>query len=354
MPSSPPSWAPTPEAGNDMSNLNDIARSTSLFGRISLGYVVVESRKLPEWQRFARDGLGLHADAIDDSTLALRIDAHQRRIIVRDGAAEDVTAIGWQLHDEPALALALVRLRAARLDVREVSGAEAALRGVERCWTFDGPKRLRFELFTRPLTTDRPLDMDASGFVTGDMGLGHFAMTTREPEAALDFFRTVFDARLSDTIEDKLNGVTLDLSFLRLNERHHSVALAATRGTRMNPLRTAIHHLNLQAKRLDDVTEAYRRMRDMGCTIANAIGQHPNDRELSFYVASPSGFEIELGWNPIVVTEEAESQWLPGHYRGISLWGHFPESLTLAGKLGQMGRGLASLARKEYTVGAQS
>ena len=90
--------------------------------------------------------------------------------------------------------------------------------------------------------------MRASGFVTGTMGLGHFAMTTREPEAALAFFQTLFDARLSDTIEDKLNGVTLELSFLRLNPRHHSVAIAATRGTRMNPLRTAIHHLNLSPR----------------------------------------------------------------------------------------------------------
>jgi 2,3-dihydroxybiphenyl 1,2-dioxygenase len=337
-----------------MKNPIDITQVSSLFGRISLGYVVVESRKLPEWQRFARDGLGVHVDAIDAGTLALRIDAHQRRLIVNDGAAEDITAIGWQLHDEHALQLALKRLRAALIDVREVAGAEAAARGVERLWAFTGPKRLRFELFTQPLLTGAALQMQASGFVTGTMGLGHFAMTTREPEAALRFFQQTFDARLSDTIEDKLNGITLELSFLRLNERHHSVAIAATRGQRMNPLRTSIHHLHLQTASLDDVTEAYRRLRGMGCSIANAIGQHPNDRELSFYVASPSGFEVELGWNPIVVTEAAEKDWQPGHYQGISLWGHFPESLTLGAKLGQMGRGLASLARKEYTVGAQA
>lgn len=330
----------------------DITQTSSLFGNVNLGYMVVESRRLPEWQRFARDGLGLHVDAIESGTLALRIDAHQRRLIVREGAAEDLVAIGWQLHDEQALQLALQRLRAVRIEVQEIGGTEAAERGVERLWTFTGPKRLRFELFTRPLITDRPLEMLCSGFVTEAMGMGHFAMTTREPEAALRFFQQIFDARLSDTIEDRLNGVTLELSFLRLNERHHSVALAATRGKRMNPLRTAIHHLNLQAKSLDDVTTAYRRLRGMGCAIANAIGQHPNDRELSFYVASPSGFEVELGWNPVVVTEEAEARWQPGHYQGISLWGHFPESLTLGARLGQMGRGLASLTRKEYTVGA--
>lgn len=330
----------------------DIANTPSLFGRISLGYIVAESRKLPEWQRFAKEGLGVHVDRIGNSTLALRIDAHQRRLIVSDGAAEDVVAIGWQLHDEHALQLLLARLRSQRIDVREVGGAQAAERGVQHYWMFEGPKRLRFELFTQPLVTTQPLDMLATGFVTGGMGFGHFAMTSREPEAALRFFQQTFDARLSDTIEDRLNGITLELTFLRLNERHHTAAIAATRGKRMNPLRSSIHHLNLQAQSLDDVTLGYQRLRKMGYSMANAIGQHPNDRELSFYVVSPSGFEIELGWNPIVVDAAAEAAWKPAHYHGISLWGHFPENLTLGSKLGQMGRGLASLTRKEYTVGA--
>jgi 2,3-dihydroxybiphenyl 1,2-dioxygenase len=323
----------------------------SLFGRISLGYVVIESRRQVEWQSFAKQGLGVHAELAPDGALVLRVDEHQRRIIVLDGDAEDVVAIGWHLHDEAALKLLLARLRSAGIEVHEGGGAQADGRGVERFWAFLGPKRVRYEIFNQPLLTERALVMQASGFVTGDMGLGHFAMSTREPEATLRFFQTLFDARVSDTIEDKLNGVTLDLTFLRINGRHHSMALAATRGRRMNPLRTAIHHLNLQAKSLDDVTQAYRRMRDMGLPIANAIGQHPNDRELSFYVATPSGFEIELGWNPIVVDDESEARWTPGHYRGISLWGHFPEGLTLSAKLGQMGRGLASLTRKEFTVG---
>lgn len=329
---------------------NTIGNDTevSLFDRIRLGHVVVESRKLHDWQRFAQEGLGMQVDSVSGG-LALRIDEHERRIVIEEGPAEDVVAIGWQLHDEQALPLLMRRLRGMGVEVIEAAPAEAAARGVEQLWSFRGPKKLRFEFFTRPLLAGKPR-LGASGFVTGALGLGHFAMTTREPEAALRFFQQAFDARLSDTIEDKLNGVTLELSFLRLNERHHTVALAATRGQRMNPLRTGIHHLNLQAASLEDVTLAYQRMRRLGFAISNGIGQHPNDRELSFYVSSPSGFDVELGWNPIVVSDEAA--WQPAHYQGISLWGHFPESLTLGSKLGQMGRGLASLARKEYTVGA--
>ncbi len=222
--------------------------------------------------------------------IALRIDRHARRLIVRDGPAEDVIALGWQLDDDAcAAAGARVACGQKASKCRRAAAKQPALRGVERFWAFDGPKRLRFELFTQPLCSDAPLDMQVSGFVTGARGMGHLALTTREPEATLRFFQDVFDARISDTIDDRLNGIDLDMTFLRLNARHHTIATAATRGKRMDPIRTRIHHVNLQASSLDDVTQAYRRLRDLGFAIANGIGQHPNDRELSFYVASPSG-----------------------------------------------------------------
>lgn len=328
--------------------------ASSLYGRIRLGYVLIESARLDDWQRFAAEGLGLHVDAPQAGVLALRFDEHQRRLVVRYGTAEDVAAVGWQLEDADALALVLSRLRLAGVEVREQSGEAASQRGVERFWSFEGPKHMAFELFTQPLLSTAPLQMKAGGFVTGAAGMGHLAISTREPVALLAFLQRTFDARISDFIEDRVNGVVMDITFLRVNERHHSLALAATRGTRMDPLRTRIHHLNLQAAHFDDVVAAYRRLRKMGFAMANGIGQHPNDRELSFYVTTPSGFEIEFGWDPIVVTERDEAGWQTPTYQGISLWGHFPESLTLGMKLGQMARAIASLTRKEFTPGVQS
>lgn len=324
--------------------------SANLFGRLRLGYVLIESARTDAWRRFAAEGLGLHVDENAHGELALRVDDRARRLIVQRGPAEDVLALGWELDGEDALALALKRLKAAGIEAQRHEGAAASLRGVEAFWSCLGPKRTAIELFTRPLVTHQPLSMQASGFVTGAAGLGHVAITTREPQAMQRFWQQVFDARVFDRIEDRMSGIDLDFTFLRLNERHHSVAIASTRGLRMNPLRTSIHHLNLQAASLDDVVEGYRRCRALGCGIANAIGQHPNDKELSFYVQTPSGFEIELGWNPIVVTDEAERQWEPRAYRGISLWGHFPENLTVSGNVRRIGRGLLSLSRREYTA----
>ena len=322
----------------------------SLFGRVRLGYLLVESQRLDEWQRFAADGIGTHVDRIGPDVLALRTDAHERRVVVYRGAAEDVAALGWQLDDAAMLQVALERLRRLRVTVKEVADERAALRGVQRYWRFRGPKGLASELFVEPRLAPRAPEMLTSGFMTGAGGMGHVAISTREPEAMIEFWKGIFDARISDRIEESLDGVQMDLTFLRMNERHHTLATAATRGRRMNPLRTQIHHLNLEAARLEDVTAGYLRCRRLGYSMANGIGQHPNDLELSFYVVSPSGFEIELGWNPIRVDERT---WQPAVHQGISLWGHYPENLTARARLERLGRALKSLTRPEYVAGAE-
>jgi 2,3-dihydroxybiphenyl 1,2-dioxygenase len=316
-----------------------------LFGRVRMGYLLAESNKLDEWERLTRDGLGLHVDRLDHDVLCGRIDHHSRRLIVRRGPAEDVAAIGWQLTDAAALQTALARLAQRGIPVQAIEGDEAALRGVQHLWRVKGPKGLATEFFVQAQTSEQPLKMLASGFCTNDCGMGHVAISTRNPQAMQAFWMDIFDARLSDHIEDRIDGVDLDLAFLRLNPRHHSIATAATKGIRLNPLRKQIHHLNFEARSLEDVTQGYLRCRAMGYEMANSIGQHPNDKELSFYVVSPSGFEIELGWNPIHVDE---ANWRPTVHRGISLWGHRPENLTLANRLGRLRNGLSSLLKEEF------
>jgi 2,3-dihydroxybiphenyl 1,2-dioxygenase len=320
---------------------------SSLFGLVRMGYVVAESEKFDEWRRFAADGLGLHVDQPDSHTLTMRVDDHQRRIIILKGPAEDVAAIGWEMASEAALELALQRLEKRGSQIRIGSADEARSRGVECFWSVSGPKGLPVELYVRPLITDEPLKMKASGFVTGAGGLGHAAITTRRPRQMEAFWQEVFDARLTDHINEPMEGIVLELTFLRLNERHHSIAAAATRGLRFNPVRTQIHHMNLQAASLEDVMQGYLRCRAMGCRMANSIGQHTNDKELSFYVATPSDWEIELGWNPIVIDEDS---WQPAVYDSISLWGHRPENLTMAYRLRRAKTGVVSLAHTEFTA----
>lgn len=322
----------------------------NLFGKVSMGYVLIESQHLDEWQRFCEKGLGLHLETVSDTLLAFRMDSHQRRLIIKQGSAEDVSALGWQLSNEASLHTLLDRFTERGIAISEGSAEEAALRGVKAFWRVTGPKRLAIEVFVEPLTATEPLWMLSSGFVTGDSGMGHVAITSRLPKKMQRFWQELFDARISDHIEEQIAGMTLDITFLRLNERHHTVAIAATRGMRLDPIRTQVQHMNLLVETLDDLSSAYRRLRNLGFEMAHEIGQHPNDKEVSFYVISPSGFEVELGWNALTVDE---SCWKTNDYHGISLWGHKPQNSTFIKYIitnsGNFQRSTRSLLHPEYS-----
>jgi len=313
-----------------------------------MGYVVVESRKLPAWKVFAADGLGLHVDQPQADVLACRMDDHARRLIVRSGNEEDVIASGWQLDDDATLTEIVGRLRNDGIDTRIGSAEQARLRGVESFIAFTGPKRMEIELFTRAIKTDAALNMKTSGFVTGDIGMGHLAITSKEPQAMREFWQRYFDAKLTDTIEARISNIDLNIEFLRINQRHHSIAVAATQGTRLDPIRTRIQHMNLEVATMNDMTDAYVRCRRLGFKVAMGVGLHTNDKDLSFYVASPSDWQIEVGWNPILVTDE--STWTPSIHQGISLWGHQPKDQTLGDKLREARCAIGSLFRQEYTM----
>lgn len=317
----------------------------NLFGKVRMGYALVESQKHDDWLRFTRDALGLDVHE-EGATLICRLDEHARRLVICQGPLEDVAALGYELADQASLQTVLQRLQCKGVAVAAGDAAGAALRGVEQYWRCTGPKGLAIEFYVTPLLSDKPLSMLASGYVTGEAGMGHVAITSRRPEAMLAFWQEILDARHSDDIEQRMGGLMLDIRFLRLNPRHHSVAVACTRGRRMDPIRTRIQHMNVQCATLEDMTAAFQRCRRLGYRIMMGVGQHTNDRELSFYVQSPSGFEIEYGWDPIAVDE---ANWQPTLHQGISTWGHKPLDHSLMDELRQAARAVRSLLRSEYT-----
>lgn len=324
-----------------------MANTESIFGAVSMGYVVVGSTKLEKWKEFAVEGLGLHLAHASTKELAFRLDDHARRIIVEHDASEDVTAVGWQLTDETVLKVVLDRLVRRGVDVDFIDDERAAQRGVESFHRFIGPKGFSLELFTTPLIDSTPLDMLTSGFSTGASGMGHLAIISREPARMLEFWQEVFDARISDRIEQSMGKTILDITFLRVNKRHHSVAIAATRGLRLDPLRTRVQHVNVEAASLDDLSAAYSRLKKLGYTFAHSVGQHPNDRELSFYVWTPSGFELEFGWDALAVNEDTWEEGIT--YPNISIWGHgAPRKFSNGPDFKQLKAGLMSLLKTEY------
>ena len=320
---------------------------SSVFGNVHLGYVVIETQKFGDWKRFARDAIGMHIDELDADAMRFRLDANECRVLLRRGPAEDVVALGWQLDDHTTFDEISRRVLDHGVPSTEGPDDEAKQRGVERFLRFPGPNGLAQEVYTAARTGPLPLDIPGSGFVTGAGGLGHVALTTKKPHLVRGYYSHVFDARLSDYIDETINGLKFKIRFLRVNERHHSVAIASVNRLPLNPIRTRVQHVNVQIATLDDMLTSYQRVTQLGFPMALSVGQHTNDKELSFYAMTPSGFEWEVGWNPIVVDE---STWESTTHQGISIWGHTPEGQTVIDKLHQFAVAARSLGHREDDV----
>lgn len=171
---------------------------------------------------------------------------------------------------------------------------QAALRGVERLVRFPGPNGLTQEVFTRARPAADPLRLAAvGGFVTGAAGLGHVAVTTTKPDQLHGYYAAVLDARLSDYIDETISLLKFKIRFLRVNERHHTVAIAAGNRLRLNPIRTRVQHVNVQVADLDDMTAAYQRVKQLGFRMALGVGQHEATWETTTYRASASGATLQ-------------------------------------------------------------
>ena len=335
--------------------------SADIFGSVHLGYVVVESQRFVDWHRFGADAIGLHVDRLTRDQMRFRLDDHACRFLIQRGPAEDLTAAGWQVDDHETFDQILGRVHDRGVPITEGTPEECALRGVERLWRFPGPKGIATEIFTVPVLIPAPLRMMNQAFVTSARdqdgnacGMGHLAITTKDPRGLQRYFDYVFDARLSDYIDENISGQTLKIRFLRTDSRHHSVAIANVHGIPIDPIRTSIQHMNIQVASLDDLLASFERVTAQGFAMAWSVGQHTNDRELSYYSVTPSGFELEVGWNPVVVTPERESTWEPTTYQGISIWGHTPVGESVITKMAQFKGAVRSLREQEIRVPALS
>src|SRR5438270_157910 len=112
-------------------------------------------------------------------------------------------------------------------------------------------------------------------------------------------------------------GFEAEIRFYHCNPRHHSLALARA----PFDLPQRLHHFMVEVSDRDDVGYAFDRAWNAGCVIASGLGHHPNDRMFSFYVASPAGFQVEVGHGARQVTEGWDEN---RRYDRISTWGHQP------------------------------
>lgn len=190
------------------------------------------------------------------------------------------------------------RLGAARIEVHPGDGELASARPDDVVGWFIDPFGIRHELVRglRQGTAFRPGRELGGPFVTGEQGLGHIVLFVPDLERGHHFFQDVLGLVVSDDIESGPMHVRFYHCPGRA-ARHHTVALTAI------PARVGLHHLMLEVAEIDDVGRALDLVKKRGIPVQMDLGRHPNDLMTSFYVRTPSGFDIEYGTGGVVVDD---------------------------------------------------
>ncbi len=290
-----------------------------------LGYLGFEVADLPRWEAFAADVLGLAVTAGPRADQRwLRMDEHRYRFILNEGPADDCAFAGWQVADAAAVDAFARHLNDLGIAWSQASDEELADRCVERMLHFKDPAGNRHEVYCGPALAADPLPPGkvVGGFVTRGEGLGHIVYSSSDYPQTLEFATSVLKLGASDTIRvEPAPGMTFEVSFFHANRRHHSYALAPQPPTPGPHKR--IHHFMIEVNSIEQVGFARDRCLAMGQAVHMDIGQHPNDRMISFYGETPSGFFVEFGWGGVKVDE---SSWQVRSYDRLSDWGHRPNA----------------------------
>ena len=281
----------------------------------NLATIGFTSTAADDWRAFGSEVLGLELapDGADgaDGAVRLRMDDLAHRITIHPGATNELAYLGWAVTDADALGAQIAVVRAAGYEVHDGDDKLAAERKVADVAWFLDADGFRHEMSwgheqaAVPFQPGRPM----SGFLTGDGGLGHIVLLVPDIEASERFYLDVLGFRVSDEVRIG----PLHLRFLHCNPRHHTMALGAAPGI------VGVHHIMLEVNDLDDVGIGLDLCRARGLTLAMGMGRHSNDHMTSFYVRSPSGFEVEYGFGGRLVDD---ADWTVETYDSISIWGH--------------------------------
>jgi catechol 2,3-dioxygenase-like lactoylglutathione lyase family enzyme len=258
--------------------------------------VTLEVRRPDRWRRFLAELTGDHARVVWND------EPRRGALRLRRGPADDVVRLGLAYPSED-------RLAAVARDLTAAGVAWQAVAGTIRC---TDPAGTAVEL----VVDDGPAPADAG------WPLGHVALTHRDQPALAAFYGELLGLRCNEVIEKPAGPIQLRASFLGGARRHHTVAV-------MNvPSRRRLHHVCFAARDVATVEATWRRALEQRVPISMELGQHAlPDGTTSFYAASPSGIDVEIGAGGNVLDERVAA---PLQGTETSSWGH---ALRLRAKL---------------------
>lgn len=279
-----------------------------------LGYMRLGVQDLAWWHSFAElVGFGIVPGAGDDELLLRTDNERDYRIALHRSRDLGVESIGWETTGPAELEAVKQRLQAQGARVEEASRSEMDERRVEGMFTVRDPDGLCNEIYWGPNSALRKPFRSSVGtaFESGICGNGHVTMAVADAHATLRFYMGGLGMRLSDAAW--MEGHSR-VYFLRCNPRHHTYAFAQMPG------RKGTVHVMADIATLDHLGAIRDRLLDAGIALSRDLGSHPLDGVVSFYVATPEGFEFELASGTRFLNE---ATWEGDKFSRTGLpWGH--------------------------------
>ena len=298
------------------------SKGVELVGVKAFEYVVIDTPVPAVWDKFLVEVVGVMRGEGAPHGTYYRIDDRPFRFWVRQAENELLAAAGYRVESEQELSLIRELAEEVGCDVKDGSAQDAAARKVEGFLKIKDPSGNCLEFFHGDMRDGVEFKSPAnvSGFVTGDMGLGHavFAAPTATFEQTHAFYNAL-GFRDTDLPKFKMTEHPDDpgmrFAFMHAqNGRHHSIAIGE-----MDQVPPRCVHLMLEMKTMSDVGQCHDRMRAAKITESATIGRHVNDQTFGFYMQTPGGYDLEIGCDPLVIDP---GNWEPTAHKRPSEWGH--------------------------------
>ena len=286
-----------------------------------LGYVIVETGDVSAWHDYLTGVVGAMEGEHDGAARHYRIDDRPFRFRIVPGGQDRLAAAAYQIDSREALDALAGRIEASGQEVAWLGDGAAGERGVDAVFATSDPAGNGLEFYcgdTRDAVAFAS-PQGVEGFVTGEGGLGHAVFAAPDFAASHAFYRDTCGFHDSDLPHFKFSPDPDDpgmrFAFMHAdNGRHHSVAIGEMP---QNP--PGCVHLMLEMTKLEDVKACHARMDAAGVAESASLGKHTNDEMTSFYMQTPSGFDLEIGCDGLVIDP---ATWQPTAHKTASDWGH--------------------------------
>jgi 2,3-dihydroxybiphenyl 1,2-dioxygenase len=282
-----------------------------------LGYMGLTVSDGAAWKDYAAQCIGLEVlDEGEGDRFYLRMDNWHHRFVVHVGEDDDLAYMGWRVAGEPELREMEELLSANGIDYTVATLEENEERSVLGHLKLKDPTGVAVEIFYGPRVDTHfpfyPGRRMHDGFVTQNAGLGHCLIASTDMRATYDFYRMM---GLSGSIEYHLGtpGGVIKPFFMHCNDRQHSIAFGVPSDGKL------LNHMMLEYKSIDDLGASHDIIRKRQIPVALQLGKHANDKALTFYSATPSGWLMELGWGGCKPEPQRS-------YHHLDVFGHGPEA----------------------------